>query len=513
MAKKNGTSLLLFAFIIAVVGITFFSSSSFFYPINEWQDVNIYYTIGKGISHGLVPYRDLIDQKGPIIFFLYCIAYLLTPNSFVGLSILQICSMTVFLYYIGKIAKMIVGGRFTSFIQITIAVLVFSSAAYHTGGSAEEFVMALWAISMYDLLRICQSRSIDGWMAWRNGLIIGLVLFIKFNLLGFWAMLCITAIIVVSLKKKIRSQLQMMSYFILGFFLITLAVLFYYLINGAIQDLFLRYFYDNLFLYSSIAKREAQHLEIIEKFRNIVGNVYGSFMQERIFNIIITVGFVVSLNKKTISWIKRHLFMVISAGSSFMAMAAGAYWGEGFHEYYILVFAGFLVFPLCAFAVWAEGGYSKLLNICKNRVVWVVATYLLIAFVFTWNLSSTTQNFMKPKEETIQFKVASHIEEGSTLLNYGFLDSGFYFASKTLPNVPYFFRMNFTYEELPNMYDAQKKYVEDGLCRYVVTRQKSGEDISDITKINPDYVEIYSATDIDGFHNIEMTYRLYCLKG
>ncbi len=44
------------------------SKSSFLYPINNWGDANSYYIIGKGILHGLVPFRDLFEQKGPVIF-------------------------------------------------------------------------------------------------------------------------------------------------------------------------------------------------------------------------------------------------------------------------------------------------------------------------------------------------------------------------------------------------------------------------------------------------------------
>ena len=39
------------------------TKSSPLYPLNDWVDVNIYRTIGSGMFRGLVPYRDLFDQK------------------------------------------------------------------------------------------------------------------------------------------------------------------------------------------------------------------------------------------------------------------------------------------------------------------------------------------------------------------------------------------------------------------------------------------------------------------
>ena len=43
-------------------------------------DTTIYYAVGKGMSHGLLPYRDLFETKPPMIFFLSELSYLLTGD-------------------------------------------------------------------------------------------------------------------------------------------------------------------------------------------------------------------------------------------------------------------------------------------------------------------------------------------------------------------------------------------------------------------------------------------------
>ncbi|MDH6355503.1 hypothetical protein M2132_001848 [Dysgonomonas sp. PH5-45] len=47
------------------------------YDFNAWSDINVYFTIGKGWMNGLLPYRDLFDHKGPLIFLIYGIGYLI----------------------------------------------------------------------------------------------------------------------------------------------------------------------------------------------------------------------------------------------------------------------------------------------------------------------------------------------------------------------------------------------------------------------------------------------------
>ena len=57
------------------------SKSSFLYPINDWGDVNTYFTIGKGMLAGKVPYRDLYDQKGVVIFALQALGAIISYDS------------------------------------------------------------------------------------------------------------------------------------------------------------------------------------------------------------------------------------------------------------------------------------------------------------------------------------------------------------------------------------------------------------------------------------------------
>ena len=73
-ANRSGQILFfLFAALAAVLSLTVCTKSSFLYPLNDWVDVHCYFTVGRGILHGMVPYRDLYEQKGPLVYFLYYI--------------------------------------------------------------------------------------------------------------------------------------------------------------------------------------------------------------------------------------------------------------------------------------------------------------------------------------------------------------------------------------------------------------------------------------------------------
>ena len=73
---KLKISELIFVIAAAVVTITAVSTCSPLFPFNPWDDANCFFTVGRGITKGLVPYRDLYEQKGPLLYFIYALAAL-----------------------------------------------------------------------------------------------------------------------------------------------------------------------------------------------------------------------------------------------------------------------------------------------------------------------------------------------------------------------------------------------------------------------------------------------------
>ena len=92
--------------ISSLVTITFVSASSPLYPFNPWDDANCFFTLGRGIIHGMVPYRDLYEQKGPLLYFIYALATLITEKSFIGAWIAECIMASLFAIFSWKTAKL-----------------------------------------------------------------------------------------------------------------------------------------------------------------------------------------------------------------------------------------------------------------------------------------------------------------------------------------------------------------------------------------------------------------------
>ena len=74
-----------------------------------------------------------------------------------------------------------------------------------------------------------------------------------------------------------------------------------------------------------------------------------------------------------------------------------------------------------------------------------------------------------------QYRFADTINtvENATLLNYGFLDGGFYYAADVIPNCYFFCQLNVV---APEMFETQRQCVNQRSVDFVVTRDRQLND-------------------------------------
>ena len=80
------------------------SGTSPLYAFHDWTDANTYLTMGRGLLAGAVPYRDLFDHKGPLLYAVYALGAALDPGGFAGVFCLQCLSLALTLYGVYRLA-------------------------------------------------------------------------------------------------------------------------------------------------------------------------------------------------------------------------------------------------------------------------------------------------------------------------------------------------------------------------------------------------------------------------
>lgn len=154
--RKNRLTLwhILLPLMVSILILGVCSKSSPLYPMSDWVDVNCFFTVGRGMRHGMIPYLDLYEQKGPVIYFLYALAALISESSFLGVYIVEVLSFAVFLFFSGKTARTLSGSPWAWL--VTVAAMGFTipvTPAFSHGASAEELLLAVLAAGMYIVVR------------------------------------------------------------------------------------------------------------------------------------------------------------------------------------------------------------------------------------------------------------------------------------------------------------------------------------------------------------------------
>ena len=241
----------LLALLCATLALLIATSSSPLYAANFWTDTNIYFTIGRGMTRGLMPYRDLFDHKGPLLFMLYALGAAISDTSFIGVFILEALSLAAAVYAGWRTVSLFGEGRLTLLSMPILAAVVCCCTAFTQGGSAEEFALPALAAGVYLALALmARPGEADGRRALGFGAAAGWVFLIKYTDIGLFAGLGIGLLAFVWRREGLGRALVSAGRMLLGALLVCAPVAAYLAANGALAACVEVYFIQNLFDYS-----------------------------------------------------------------------------------------------------------------------------------------------------------------------------------------------------------------------------------------------------------------------
>lgn len=451
-SRHKNINLFLFFAICALLILTVCSTTSPLYPIHSWDDSNCFMTVGKGVLYGKVIYRDLYEQKGPVLYFLHTLACFVSANSFLGVWIFQIVSAAVLLFFSYKLLKCLGASDRIVFILPPIFAILFSSHNFILGDSAEEFCFNLIMYPLFcSAAAISSNRKFTVKELILTGVCAGGVLWIKYTMCFFfigWAIIPVCYYI----KNRYKSIFSCILLVFSGVLISSIPVFVYFAVNHATWDLIQSYFINNIFLYngdSSILK-----LPVF-----IVRNFLSFSLENPLIFILLVMSFCAVIFIKS-SFIKFHLFF------TFAALTAGIFSITRVHPYSSLI--------LNVYAVFSALVFDKLilkdnLTICRKNFIFSA----VISLLFASSLFSYIYIAGYKKADTPQYKFAQYINQFSdcSILNYGNLDLGFYLSTGIMPQNKYFCELAIP---LPEKMEEQNSIINDGKVNFVVTNIRGG---------------------------------------
>ncbi len=449
LIKQKNTWLFLFSFLTAAAFLAVCSKSSPLYPFNDWVDANCFFTVGKSMMSGIVPYKDLYEHKGPLLYLLFGLASLLSKKSFLGVFVLEVFSLSGFLYFSVKTVQLYTNNHLLSLFSLpVICFSVTTSVAFAHGGSAEELSLVFLSYTIYSAVAaIKEDRLPSRGELFINGLLIGCVFLIKFTMLGFYIGYLAFLVVYLLLRKQIKKLFICVTYLASGALSACVPFIVFLALNGALDDFFYVYIYNNLFLYKQDEGPSGVFISLLCALRD--NPVFGFFILFGVFQGIL------KRNRETV-------FLLLS----FIGLTVFIYIGGRYYLYYSLILSVFSVFGLAALLNMIE---SRIKEPPKRTVQISLSIILSVVLLAASYFVSSNTYLMKYKSKDMpQYKFAEIINslDNPTLLNYGVLDLGVYTASGVVPNCRYFCAPNIPLEEID---ETQRSYIANGAGDFIVT--------------------------------------------
>ena len=467
--KKYG--LIIWSFVCAAVILLFTTRSSVLFLCNNWDDANSYFSMGKGMMNGLVIYRDLYDQKGPYLYLLYGIAYLISHKTFFGVFLFEIGAAMIFLFATGKYIER-KSSRIVAYVLMpVVGAAAYASWSFYFGGAAEEFCLPMLAIAVYYLDVIFHDEPDDD--VYRRifavvGVCTGIVMQIKYTLAGFFFAWILVSMIWMAGKKSFYFCVKMFGRFIVFAIIPSLPWMIYFILTGSLDDWFRCYIYNNIFHYSHVSSEE---YNLFTKFYEISKTLYWLIRDSYSYFALIIAGFGLQIV------MEKEIIRRISSALLFACTYVVIFIGGNKLPYYSI--------PLIVLAIPGAAYIGRLFQLALKKyskeipaafcIAGCVAVFAASVF-FAANTTMNANYRSFKKEDVWLLKAAEHLSEDDTLLELNAIDPGLYTVTGIVPTCEYFQTNGINLE---TMFEEQKKYLKEGRTDYVLAAQYEPEFIDE----------------------------------
>ncbi len=490
---------------VALVCLFFCSVHSPFYRYSAFPDANTYMGVAQAMRHGLMPYRDVFDHKGPLLYLINYLAAVMFSQGKTGIYFLSSVSLTVFLVYGYRIARLIlpqVPSLIATFPLILLSV--GNHVFYHGGGSTEEFLMPGLMACLYYLIRLCLHADKNDYMtkqssfleSFATGIFCGMMLWIKYTTLPAIAASFLIVYIFLFVKKRGADA----AFSVLGVFsgalIVSLPCLFFLWKTGLFKDMWSAYVLFNYSYTGDVtaaqhASLNAEHLYTAIPY--LIASVFG----------------LIYLYVKTaiVRKIGAPAVFVYTGVCALFVFAFGRY-----YNYYFLALTPFLIFTTIAVTHFvtihrkgqAFHAFSKSIKIVISAFIPVLIVCLTIGLsIPVWKEGAVVSP--ETDEERCADAIRARFDDDHppSILCFVAMDTGIIQLCETYPQVRYFYVPNVAGDQGDQIFREQVRYIEEG--RVDVVYIYSSYDLSYFLERNPSFQLIYKTPDSEypgDFHSV-----------
>jgi len=154
---------------------------------------------------GLIPYKEIFDHKGIVLYFIEYFGFLISPNGFGGVWILELINIFVTILILYKIAILFTENTVIRLLSVFFVIQIFSKNYFFIaegGNLVEEYALPWISLSLYYVLNYTINKKYKKYNIILIGVSFTLVFFLRVNMVAIWIPLILTVIISMLYNKK-----------------------------------------------------------------------------------------------------------------------------------------------------------------------------------------------------------------------------------------------------------------------------------------------------------------------
>lgn len=342
--------------VIAVLSFFFSIQSHFNLFMNARYagvDSSVFRTVAMYMRDGYMPYRDIFDHKGPLLYLYNRLGMLI--SDWKGMWVIEWLSLWITFWLIYKIARLICGRLLSLVTLLTVGAALFP---YFDGGNySEEYALPYIAASLFLFADYFLKGRVGRLRLVVCGFCFGAVCLLRANMIAVWLVFCVAVLLKEIREKRYDKLVGFALWFAVGAAVVTVPIVIWLAANGAFGD-----FIENYLLFNGAYVSDADRASKINQYRAF------SYFANNTFVLFSGCGMCYFCAKK------RDIFHVSYLLSFFTSLLMICISGQQYPHY------GMVLIPLMSYPTAILLG-EKGRQAAENRVFVLVAAYLLAVAV------------------------------------------------------------------------------------------------------------------------------------
>ena len=198
-----------------------------------FSDASIFEYFGYAMNNGELMYANLFDHKGPVIFIVNYLGYLIGGS--LGIKLLYLFC-TFFFFVISFLTSKLFTGNKQSTLVLFLIFLVYEHF-FDGGWSLEGYILPLISYSLYVFLKFFIKQNIKNYEIILAGLCFAIVFFTKANMIGIWLIFGLYIIVHYVTLKRYKELINTIVRFFIGVLIFTIPLFIYLIYNGIFFDM------------------------------------------------------------------------------------------------------------------------------------------------------------------------------------------------------------------------------------------------------------------------------------